>query len=100
MDGYRVQGHRTAEARTRELMRAVRDMGPLAGEYVARQDTRQWAMATARPPSAAPGTGTRIAQAARGRVGAALVSFGQRLQGERRTRPTVASALEASGPVS
>ena len=67
---------------------------------MARQDTRWLVIAAAGPRAAGPGTGTRIAQAARGRIGAVLVSFGQRLQGERRTRPTAVSAVEASGPVS
>ena len=80
MDAYRTGGQRSAEARTRELLRVVIDNGPLVGQYLAAQDRREWAMAAVLPTVTRP-TASRNRAAAMRWLGTQLVAIGQRLQG-------------------
>ena len=79
MDVYGTWGRRTAEARTGELLRIVTNGGPLAGQYLAAEDTRAWVMAAVRPTVARPTASRDLAEARRW-LGTRLVAIGQRLQ--------------------
>ncbi len=97
MDGYRIQGQRTAEARTRDLMWTIVEAGPVADAYLAAQTRREWAMAAV---ESTVGESAASAFWSRGRrwLGTLLVMTGQRLQDTELVGQTVTGPVPAVEP--